>query len=87
MEPTEGFTQVLPEMTIPCCDLWAPHTLTDAKMAAYRQLIRDRQIILRQVTVFGTGHITVEYVSHIPHAWTLDRLASVLGQEGRNGTR
>ena len=82
MHETEGFTQVLPEPTFPCCDLWPPGTLSAAKMAAYKQMMREREIVLREVTVFkGSGHITVEYVSCIPHDWILDRLRQAVRQE------
>ncbi|MBE5775283.1 MAG: hypothetical protein E7337_15380 [Clostridiales bacterium] len=60
---------------IPCVDLWPPGTLTDAKRAAYKQLINKGDIKIRK-TVYhkGSGYITVDYLSNLPHEWTLGRL-------------
>lgn len=82
MHETEGFTQVLPEPEFSCCDLWPPGTFSASKMAAYKQMMRAREIVLGEVTVFkSSGHITVEYMSRIPHAWVLDRLKQIARQE------
>ena len=68
-------TVVHEEPFIPCVDLWPPGTLTDAKRAAYKQLINKGDIRIRKVVYHkGSGHVTVDYLSNIPHEWTLEQL-------------
>lgn len=60
---------------IPCIDLWPPGTLTSPKLAAYRALMDAGDIRIRKVTYHRPGgYTTVEYLSNLPHAWTLERL-------------
>ncbi|MBQ7844986.1 MAG: hypothetical protein IJ392_02415 [Clostridia bacterium] len=66
---------------IPCVDLWPPGTLTDVKRAAYKQLIDKGDIRIRK-TVYhkDSGYITVDYLSNIPHEWTLEQLRKYAAQ-------
>lgn len=67
--------QVLPDCTIPCCDLWQPGQLSKHKMDAYKALRDTGDIRIKRVTYYkGTGYVIVEYWSTLPHEWTLDAL-------------
>ena len=60
---------------IRCVDFW-PVEIPDAKLAAYKQLIAEGQIMKHQVIYNQrTGSTTVEYFSTIPHEWVLEELA------------
>lgn len=60
---------------IPCVDLWPPGTLTSPKLAAYRALMDAGDIRIRKVVYHRPGgYTTVDYLSTLPHAWTLERL-------------
>lgn len=68
-------TEVHPEPTICCCDLWPPGTLTLVKQAAYRSLIELGDVRIRRVVHHRpSGFTTVEYWSGLPHAFILRRL-------------
>ena len=70
-----GEIQVLPECTIPCCDLWQPGQLSAHKMDAYKALRETGEIRIKRVTYSKeTGFVIVEYWSTLPHEWTLDAL-------------
>lgn len=69
LEVNEGVPSIV------CCDLWPRDTLTPVKMAAYRKLITDGLIRIRRVVYHkGSGYITIDYRSQLPHQWTLNRL-------------
>ena len=68
------------ELTIPCCDLWFPGTLTPPKLAAYKRAAAQGNIWIRRVVYHKqTGYVTVEYMAGIPHDWMLEQL----GREAR----
>ena len=59
---------------IKCVDFW-PEQIPAEKLAAYKQLIEEGQIMKHHV-VFNhkTGSTTVEYSSIAPHEWILDEM-------------
>ena len=65
-------TQIKP--FIKCIDFW-PVQIPPEKLAAYKQLIADGQILKHHVIVNQcTGSTTVEYYSTIPHEWIREEL-------------
>lgn len=69
---------ILPECIIPCVDLWPYGTLTQEKMAAYKVLEAEKKIARIHVTYSKTSrHTIIEYMSGIPHQWTLDALKQI----------
>ena len=66
---------VSPPCIIACCDLWPPGRLSPLKLAAYKRLINDGVIRIRRVVHHPrTGFTVVDYLSQLPHAWTLSLL-------------
>ena len=65
-------TQVKP--FIKCVDFW-PVEIPPEKLAAYKQLIAEGQILRHHVLYNRrTGSTTVEYYSTVPHEWVLEEL-------------
>ena len=65
-------TQVKPFLK--CVDFW-PVEIPPEKLAAYKQLIAEGQILKHHVLYNRrTGSTTVEYYSTVPHEWVLDEL-------------
>ena len=65
-------TQVKP--FIKCVDFW-PVEIPPEKLAAYKQLIAEGQIMKHHVLYnLRTGSTTVEYYSTVPHEWVLEEL-------------
>ncbi len=74
--------------TIRCCDLWPPGTLTADKLGAYKRMIDRGDIRIRRVVTHRhSGHVTVEYWSNLPHAWTLDHLKELSRLEAGEQTQ
>jgi len=66
-------TQIKP--FIKCIDFW-PVQIPPEKLAAYKQLIAEGQIMRHHVIVNqATGATTIEYYSTIPHEWVREELA------------
>ena len=59
---------------IKCVDFW-PVEIPPEKLAAYKQLIAEGQILKHHVLYNRwTGSTTVEYYSTVPHEWILEEL-------------
>jgi hypothetical protein len=59
---------------IKCVDYW-PGRIPPNKLAAYKQLIAEGQIIKHQVIYDRTaGSTTVEYYANMPHEWVREEL-------------
>ena len=59
---------------IKCVDYWPEH-IPDDKLAAYKQLIEEGQIMKHHVIYDRTtGSTTVEYYAIAPHEWILEEL-------------
>lgn len=72
---TEGWTAIMPECIIPCCDLWPPGSLSPAKMKAYKALADEKRIArLRVVYDKASRYTSVEYMGSLPHEWMLTAL-------------
>ena len=60
---------------IKCVDFW-PSGIPPEKLAAYKQMIDEGQIIKHHVLVNKRTHATtVEYFANMPHEWVLEELA------------
>ena len=60
---------------IKCVDFW-PVQIPTNKMAAYKQLIEEGQILKHHVIYNRrTGSTTVEYYATVPHEWVREELA------------
>ena len=60
---------------IKCVDFW-PSGIPPEKLAAYKQMIDEGQIIKHHVLVNKRTHATtVEYFSNMPHEWVREELA------------
>lgn len=60
---------------IKCVDFW-PEEIPPEKLAAYKQMIKEGQILKHSVVYNRqTGSTTVEYSSTVPHEWILEELA------------
>lgn len=60
---------------IQCIDYW-PIEIPEAKLAAYKQLIAEGQILKHHVIYNRTtGSTTIEYYSTIPHEWIREELS------------
>ena len=58
-----------------CVDFW-PDGIPERKLAIYKQLIAEGQIMKHHVLVNKRTHATtVEYYSTIPHEWILQEMA------------
>ena len=65
-------TQIKP--FIKCVDYW-PGKIPEDRLAIYKQLIREGQILKHHVIYNQqTGTTTVEYSSTVPHEWILDEM-------------
>lgn len=63
---------------IKCVDFW-PDGIPDRKLAIYKQLIAEGQIMKHHVLVNKrTLATTVEYYSTIPHEWICQEMAERL---------
>lgn len=61
--------------SIRCVDYW-PGQIPPEKLAAYKQLIAEGQIMKHHVLYNRrTGSTTVEYFSTVPHQWILEEMA------------
>lgn len=61
-----------------CVDFW-PDGIPDRKLAIYKQLIAEGQIMKHHVLVNKRTHATtVEYYSTIPHEWIRQEMAKRL---------
>ena len=59
---------------IKCVDYWPSH-IPPEKLAAYKQLIDEGQILKHHVIYErGTGRTVVEYYAIAPHEWILEEL-------------
>ena len=59
---------------IKCVDFWPEH-IPPEKLAAYKQLIEEGQILKHHVIVNGRiGSTSVEYYAIAPHEWILEQL-------------
>ena len=59
---------------IKCIDFW-PEQIPPEKLAAYKQLIDEGQILKHHVIFNGrTGSTSVEYYAIAPHEWILEEL-------------
>ena len=59
---------------IKCVDFW-PEQIPPEKLAAYKQLIEESQILKHHVIFNGRiGSTSVEYYSIAPHEWILEEL-------------
>lgn len=59
---------------IKCVDYW-PEQIPENKLAAYKQLIDEGQILKHHVIYErGTGRTAVEYYAIAPHEWILEEL-------------
>jgi hypothetical protein len=59
---------------IKCVDFW-PVQIQPEKLAAYKQLIEEGQILKHHVIVNGrSGSTSVEYYAIAPHEWILEQL-------------
>ena len=64
---------------IQCIDYW-PIKIPEAKLAAYKQLIAEGQILKHHVIYNRTtGSTTIEYYSTIPHEWIREELSKRSG--------
>ena len=62
-----------------CVDYW-PGQIPPEKLAAYKQLIEEKQIRKHHVIVNRrTGSTTVEYYAIMPHEWVREELAKRSG--------
>lgn len=60
---------------IQCIDYW-PIEIPESKLAAYKQLIAEGQILKHHVIYNRTtGSTTIEYYSTIPHEWIREELS------------
>ena len=60
---------------IKCVDFW-PSGIPPEKLAAYKQMIDEGQIIKHHVLVNKRTHATtVEYFANMPHEWVREELA------------
>ena len=60
---------------IKCVDFW-PVEIPANKLAAYKQLIAEGQILKHQVIYNRrTGSTTVEYYAIMPHEWVREELS------------
>lgn len=60
---------------IKCVDFW-PSGIPPEKLAAYKQMIDEGQIIKHHVLVNKRTHATtVEYFANVPHEWVREELA------------
>ena len=63
---------------IKCVDFW-PSGIPPEKLAAYKQMIDEGQIIKHHVLVNKRTHATtVEYFANMPHEWVREELAKRL---------
>lgn len=61
---------------IKCVDFW-PSGIPPEKLAAYKQMIDEGQIMKHHVLVNKRTHATtVEYYANMPHEWVREELAS-----------
>lgn len=59
---------------IQCVDYW-PAKIPDEKLAIYKQMIEEEQIMKHHVIYSRrTGSTTVEYYSTVPHEWILEEM-------------
>lgn len=59
---------------IKCTDLW-PGRIPPEKLAAYKQLIEEGQILKHQVLHNRSSGVTIiEYSSTVPHEWILEEM-------------
>ena len=59
---------------IKCVDYWPCH-IPPEKLAAYKQLIEEGQILKHHVIYErGTGRTVIEYYAIAPHEWILEEL-------------
>ena len=69
---------------IKCTDIWKDHIPPD-KLAAYKQLIDEGQILKHHVLYSRrTGVTVVEYSSTVPHEWIREELRKRCEKLGQN---
>ena len=65
---------------IKCVDYW-PEQIPEIKLAAYKQLIDEGQIMKHHVIYErGTGRTVVEYYAIAPHEWIREELRRRCGE-------